>query len=119
MIEEIRHWEDFSACQYVEDPAQVIFFEDEEDNRAYPFEAQAKAICAACPVRADCLDAALRDEERWGIRGGMTYMERRKVVRRRKKNADLCDRLFDHMVKGYLEHNGVSLQMYGMQEVLP
>lgn len=41
----------------------------------------AKAICAACPVRTECLDANI--DEKWGIWGGMSERERRKERRRR------------------------------------
>lgn len=109
MIEELDHWADFAACKRLDDPGQVVFFEDEEDNRFYPYEAEAKAYCEVCPVKADCLDWAIRTEERYGIYGGMTFMERRKVLRRRRKNEDLTDRMFDFMVKSYLVQNGFDI----------
>lgn len=40
--------------------------------------AQAKAVCARCPVRAACLaDASATDPAGWTIRGGETPDERR------------------------------------------
>lgn len=41
----------------------------------------ARDICAACPVRVDCLDSAL-DDGRWlhGIRGGLTQAQRRRLL---------------------------------------
>lgn len=36
----------------------------------------AKSICRRCPVRADCLEHALRTDERYGIWGGLTEGER-------------------------------------------
>ena len=39
---------------------------------------RAKAICAACPVRRDCLAFALRIGQADGIWGGLTEEERRK-----------------------------------------
>lgn len=47
----------------------------------------AKAICAGCPVRVDCLDFALASKERFGVWGGMTEKERRVEARRRKQAA--------------------------------
>lgn len=38
--------------------------------------AQAKRICARCPVTAECLAAAYKNDERDGIWGGMTPLER-------------------------------------------
>lgn len=40
-------------------------------------EQQAKAVCASCTVRAQCLDQALERGERYGIWGGLTDLERR------------------------------------------
>ena len=42
---------------------------------------EAKRICAACPVRAECLDYALRNDERFGIWGGLSERERRRAKR--------------------------------------
>jgi WhiB family redox-sensing transcriptional regulator len=44
--------------------------------------APAKAICAMCPVRAECLDYALTNGERFGIWGGLSERERRRIRRR-------------------------------------
>ncbi len=42
----------------------------------------AKRICGACEVRAQCLDYALQNDERFGIWGGLSERERRKLRRR-------------------------------------
>lgn len=42
---------------------------------------EAKRICAACPVREDCLDFALANDERFGIWGGLSERERRRTKR--------------------------------------
>jgi WhiB family redox-sensing transcriptional regulator len=42
---------------------------------------QAKAICLGCPVRQRCLDWALQHEERFGIWGGKSERERRRMAR--------------------------------------
>lgn len=44
----------------------------------------AKSLCAECPVRAQCLADALEHGEQWGIWGGLTTNERKKLNRRRK-----------------------------------
>ena len=41
----------------------------------------AKRVCARCEVRAECLEDALRTDERFGIRGGKSERERRKLKR--------------------------------------
>ncbi|NII50194.1 WhiB family redox-sensing transcriptional regulator [Frigoribacterium endophyticum] len=42
----------------------------------------AKKICASCDVRAQCLEYALRNDERFGIWGGLSERERRKLRKR-------------------------------------
>lgn len=39
----------------------------------------AKRICASCEVRAECLEYALENDERFGIWGGLSERERRKL----------------------------------------
>lgn len=39
----------------------------------------AKKICATCEVRAQCLEYALANDERFGIWGGLSERERRKL----------------------------------------
>ncbi len=43
---------------------------------------EAKRICGRCEVKAECLDYALSHNERWGIWGGLSERERRKLKRR-------------------------------------
>ena len=43
--------------------------------------AKAKAICAGCPVRAECYATALANGERHGIYGGVDFGDRRKKAR--------------------------------------
>ena len=40
---------------------------------------EAKRICSGCDVRAECLDYALAHDERFGIWGGLSERERRRV----------------------------------------
>jgi WhiB family redox-sensing transcriptional regulator len=42
---------------------------------------EAKRICAECPVREECLEYALEQDERFGIWGGLSERERRKLKR--------------------------------------
>jgi WhiB family redox-sensing transcriptional regulator len=41
----------------------------------------AKAVCAACPVRPECLAYALERGERFGVWGGMSERERRRLLK--------------------------------------
>jgi WhiB family redox-sensing transcriptional regulator len=43
---------------------------------------EAKRICVGCEVRAECLEYALAKDERFGIWGGLSERERRKLKRR-------------------------------------
>lgn len=42
---------------------------------------EAKRVCAACPVRQECLEYALDNDERFGIWGGLSERERRRLKR--------------------------------------
>ncbi|TPW77221.1 WhiB family transcriptional regulator [Schumannella soli] len=43
----------------------------------------AKKICTGCEVRSECLQYALENDERFGIWGGLSERERRKLRRNR------------------------------------
>lgn len=66
-------WTEHRACVDV-DPA--VFFPDDRAGRV-----RAKAICATCPVAAECLTLALENRELDGIWGGLTPRERRPYQR--------------------------------------
>jgi len=42
---------------------------------------EAKRVCAKCDVRAECLEYALEHDERFGIWGGMSERDRRRLRR--------------------------------------
>ena len=44
---------------------------------------RAKTLCAACPIRRQCLTAALERSEPWGVWGG-EILERGSIVRRKR-----------------------------------
>ena len=48
---------------------------------------RAKAICAACPVKAECLEAAMAEDGSgaFGVRGGMSARERNQLRRQRRR----------------------------------
>jgi WhiB family redox-sensing transcriptional regulator len=43
---------------------------------------EAKRVCLSCEVRAECLEYALGNDERFGIWGGLSERERRKLKKR-------------------------------------
>lgn len=42
---------------------------------------EAKAVCTSCEVRSECLSYALTNDERFGIWGGLSERERRRIRR--------------------------------------
>ncbi|MEY9894777.1 WhiB family redox-sensing transcriptional regulator [Catenulispora sp. MAP12-49] len=77
-----RSWFARAACRQA---AWRLFFEAEGEGaapRARRIRA-AKAVCAECPVRRECLLFALAKQERYGIWGGFTARERATIKRRR------------------------------------
>ncbi|MGY1590795.1 WhiB family transcriptional regulator [Geodermatophilus sp. SYSU D00965] len=45
---------------------------------------EAKRVCASCPVRMECLEFALGNDERFGIWGGLSERERRRLRLQRR-----------------------------------
>lgn len=68
-------WHSRGVC-YGLDPADAdeVFFPPPRDHIAI---AEAKELCALCPVRADCLNYAVENGLKDGIWGGLTEAERR------------------------------------------
>jgi WhiB family transcriptional regulator, redox-sensing transcriptional regulator len=75
-------WETRAACTIA--AASLFFGGDAEPppQRAVR-EQQAKILCAACPVRVQCLECALVQDVSYGIWGGLSERERRNERRRR------------------------------------
>src|SRR5688500_4279298 len=74
-------WRADAACR---DLPTALFFPDSES----PADASpALAVCAVCPVRADCLEFALASRQADGIWGGATEADRRRIRRRRREAA--------------------------------
>lgn len=74
-------WVDDAACRD-EDPE--LFFPVSDMGPGSQQAAQAKAVCARCPVRDRCLSYALDNGLDFGIFGGLTQEERREFARRRR-----------------------------------
>jgi WhiB family transcriptional regulator, redox-sensing transcriptional regulator len=51
------------------------------------FAGEAKAICATCPVAEACLEYAIATRQGDGVWGGLTAVERHRLLRRRQKVA--------------------------------
>jgi WhiB family redox-sensing transcriptional regulator len=70
-----RRWQEQANCLGV-DP-DLFFPERGASTR------EAKSVCRGCEVRAECLEYALRHGEKFGIWGGLSERERRRVRRQR------------------------------------
>lgn len=70
-----RGWQNKANCMGV-DP-ELFFPERGASTR------EAKEVCRGCVVRSDCLEYALANGEKFGIWGGLSERERRKVRRSR------------------------------------
>jgi hypothetical protein len=49
------------------------------------FYAQGRSVCMVCPVKDECLQGALDNKERYGMFGGHTPLERRRIERRERR----------------------------------
>ena len=70
-------WIGEAACAEV--GVEAFFPEGRSNNHSYR---PARLVCGGCPVRAECLEAALATEQpgyEFGLWGGLTPVERRKV----------------------------------------
>lgn len=66
-------WQDDALCAQVGDD---FWFPEKGGSTR-----EAKGVCGRCPVRAECLAYALEHDERFGVWGGMSERERRRLLR--------------------------------------
>ena len=71
---EAPSWQEFALCAQTDPEA---FFPEKGGSTR-----EAKRICQGCEVRAECLEYALAHDERFGIWGGLSERERRKLKKR-------------------------------------
>ena len=72
---DLWEWQFQGACRSA-DPEVFFHPENERGPRRRRRQEQAKAICASCPVLAQCREHALTVREPYGIWGGMTEEDR-------------------------------------------
>ena len=68
-----QSWQERALC--AETDPEAFFPEKGGSTR------EAKKICTGCEVKAECLEYALSNDERFGIWGGLSERERRRVKR--------------------------------------
>ena len=66
-------WQDQALCAQTDPEA---FFPEKGGSTR-----EAKRICVGCEVKAECLEYALASDERFGIWGGLSERERRRLKR--------------------------------------
>ena len=66
-------WQDRALCAQTDPEA---FFPEKGGSTR-----EAKRICQGCEVKAECLEYALHNDERFGIWGGLSERERRRLKR--------------------------------------
>lgn len=69
-----QDWQERALCAQTDPEA---FFPEKGGSTR-----EAKRICLGCEVRAECLEYALQHDERFGIWGGLSERERRKLKKR-------------------------------------
>ena len=72
---ETKGWQDLANCLGVD--ADLFFPERGASTR------EAKEVCRGCVVREDCLEFAIANGEKFGIWGGLSERERRRIRRER------------------------------------
>jgi WhiB family redox-sensing transcriptional regulator len=77
-------WQHAAACR---EEDVILFFgpDGERQPERELREQKAKALCASCPVRMDCLNYALSRPEKYGSWGGLNEDERAVERRRRMR----------------------------------
>lgn len=68
-----QEWQEQALCAQTDPEA---FFPEKGGSTR-----EAKRICQACAVRDECLEYALLNDERFGIWGGLSERERRRLKR--------------------------------------
>jgi WhiB family redox-sensing transcriptional regulator len=86
-VAEFSRWWDLAACRTA-DPE--LFFPVTESGPGVRQVAQAKAMCAACGVRLQCLDFATTTRQAHGVWGGTT--ERERLPQRARRHGQALDR---------------------------
>lgn len=74
-------WQERGACRAV-DPSWFFHPQNERGLSRLRRDRRAKTVCAACTVRLECADYAIRAREPYGVWGGLTEEERECIYRR-------------------------------------
>lgn len=78
-------WWNMAAC-LTADPE--LFFPISSTGAGEAHLAKAKAVCSRCPIRQGCLDYAIDSHQAYGVWGGTSEDERRRMVTRRRRELE-------------------------------
>ena len=80
VVKETREliWQDKAECKNY--PPAIFYPEDSVGVDA------ARQICMMCEVQADCLEYALENKELFGVWGGTSERERRRILKQRRSS---------------------------------
>jgi WhiB family redox-sensing transcriptional regulator len=76
LLDNLPRWSERALCK--ETDPETFYPEKGGSTR------EAKRICGRCEVKAECLEYALKHDERYGIWGGLSDRERRRLKRKRQ-----------------------------------
>ena len=83
-----RHWRVAAACQTIEPD---LFFPISASARNQNQVDAAKAVCASCLVRRECLEFAVDTRQMHGVWGGLTEEERYRAIAADRRRAAAAD----------------------------
>jgi WhiB family redox-sensing transcriptional regulator len=96
-------WRALASCAEVDGE---LFFPVGDNDAARAQAAQAKKVCAGCPVQETCLSWALEHRQDTGVWGGLTEEERGRIHQRRgegywARRRNVADHIYETRVEEF------------------
>jgi WhiB family transcriptional regulator, redox-sensing transcriptional regulator len=105
LLDDLAWLKDAQCRREGADPKLFISKDDDEPEPPYPSK-EALRYCNVCPVRNECLDAALRNDAD-GIWGGLSDHQRRQIKRRYERN--VCPGCTSTLIVKHGQHHEICL----------
>lgn len=88
-------WQELAACKGMD--AALFYPQVSDTDMGIGTESQRKyregqEVCCSCPVQVQCLQYALDRDEKWGLWGGLTPRDRRRVKEGQPTVRKICPR---------------------------
>ena len=100
-------WRSGAACRFA-DPE--LFFPISDSGQSLEQVREAKAVCADCEVRRQCLAFAMRTRQVHGIWGGMTEQERHPVAAAGRDSVQRASSLPAHLYAGDIDGAAMEIE---------